>query len=135
MKRFILAAIAVMIGFVSCEKDGTNAIIGTWEATSLYMNIEGIEMDMDIKEVAGSSIEMTFHKDGTVTMTESIDGESYSETYDYTYSSNTLTLSYEDESVSIPATISGDKLTMKVTGEMMEVEGFEGEVQIIFTRK
>lgn len=109
MKRFILAAIVAVIGFVSCEKDNANSIVGTWEATSLHMNIEGIDMTIDInEETTGGTIEMTFKKDGTATLSEIVDGESYSGTCDYTYTDNILTLSQEGESISIPATISGN---------------------------
>jgi len=135
MKRFILAAIAVVLGLASCEKDPMNAILGTWEAEKIHMNIEGLEMSMDIAEMTGGSLEMTFEKNGNVTMTESIEGESYSETFNFTYADNTLTLTYEGDSVSIPVTIAGDVLTMKVTPEIMDEEEFDGEIEITFRRK
>ena len=135
MKRFIWAAIAAVFCLVSCEKDSVNKLIGTWEASEMTLEIEGFEMNMDIQEMSGGSIEMTFKRDGTVTMTERMDGESYSDTYDYTYNDSILTLIDDDESISIPATVSGDKLTMKITPEMMEEEDIQGNMKIIWTRK
>lgn len=135
MKRFILAVIAAVLGLASCEKENSNPILGTWEAEKIYMNIEGLEMTMDIKEMTGGSMEITFDKDGTATMTETIDGESYTDVCNYKYANNTLTLSYEGDNVSIPVTIKGDTLTMKVDPEMMDEEDFEGKIEIIFRRK
>lgn len=135
MKKMLLAALAAVLCLVSCEKAQTNKILGTWEAEKIYLNVEGFEMAVDIKEVSGGSIAITFKKDGTATMTESIEGESYSETCNYSYSDDILTLSYEDESISIPTTISGDILTMKVTPEMMEEEDIQGNMKIVWTRR
>lgn len=135
MKKMLLAALAAVLCLVSCEKAQTNKILGTWEAEKIYLNVEGFEMAVDIKEVSGGSISLTFKKDGTVNMTERIEGESFSDTCDYSYSNDILTLSFEGESISIPTTITGDILTMKVTPEMMEDEDIQGNMKIVWTRR
>ena len=76
MKKLIiaLAAIAAVIGLASCEKDPSKAIIGTWEATTVEMTIEGMKMEMDIEEM-GANISFTFKKDGTGIASFAEDGE------------------------------------------------------------
>lgn len=134
MKRFILAAIVAVIGFVSCEKDNANSIVGTWEAASVQMEMEGMDMTVDLKQM-GVNMEITFEKNGTAKVTESMEGESYTETFDYTYSGGMLTITSEGESISIPATISGNVLTLTADGDLLDEEEFYGTVRINFERK
>ena len=45
MKRFlILTALMAVLGLTSCEKEPSKAIVGTWEATTVEMNISGMKM-------------------------------------------------------------------------------------------
>ena len=57
MKRFILAAIVALVGLVSCEKELADAIVGTWEATSVEMTVEGVKLEIDVEE---AGLEMSF---------------------------------------------------------------------------
>ena len=71
MRKLIitLAAIAAVIGLASCEKEASKAIVGTWEATTVEMTMEGIKMEMDITEF-GTAMEITFNDNGTGTIIE-----------------------------------------------------------------
>ena len=113
MKRFILAATVALVGLVSCEKELADAIVGTWEATSVEMTVEGVKMEIDIEE-AGLELSFTFKSNGTASVTEKTDGESFTESFDYYVEDGMLYL-----------TLFGDTMAMQVPGDgTLNMEAF-----------
>ena len=120
MKRFlILTALMAVLGLTSCEKEPSKAIVGTWEATTVEMNISGMKMEMDITEM-GSEMKITFKDNGTATITETSEGESMSMDFSYSVEGNTLILEAEGDLAEIPITIEKDHMTWTMDGEMLD---------------
>ncbi len=134
MKRMLLAAFAAFICLVSCEKDPMNAISGTWEASTIKMNIEGMEMSFDISKFE-VGIDMTFRKNGTGSITETSDDYSETLSFDYDYDGSILSITIDGETAGIPAEVSGDNLTMTIDGSMIDEEEFDGRVELNFKKK
>ena len=134
MRKLIitLAAIAAVIGLASCEKDPSKAIIGTWEATTVEMTIEGMKMEMDITEF-GTAMEITFNDNGTGTIIETLEGDSVNMDFTYSMEGNTLTIEAEGDVAEIPVTIEKKNMTMTISGEMMEEPGMN--ITIHFVKK
>lgn len=134
MKKLIiaLAAIAAVIGLASCEKDPSKAIIGTWEATTVEMTIEGMKMEMDIAEM-GTNVSFTFRKDGTgvASFTE----EGVSEDIELTYSATEtmLTVTIQGDTESFPYSVDGTDMTITLDGEILEEPGMK--VVLHFVKK
>ena len=123
MKRFlILTALMAVLGLTSCEKEPSKAIVGTWEATTVEMNISGIKMEMDITEM-GSEMKITFKDNGTATITETSEEESISMDFSYSVEGNTLILEAEGDLAEIPITIEKDHMTWTMDGEMLDEPG------------
>ena len=134
MRKLIitLAAIAAVIGLASCEKDPSKAIIGTWEATTVEMTIEGMKMEMDITEF-GTAMEITFNDNGTGAIIETLEGDSVNMDFTYSMEGNTLTIEAEGDVAEIPVTIEKKNMTMTISGEMMEEPGMN--ITIHFVKK
>lgn len=123
MKRFlILTALMAVLGLTSCEKEPSKAIVGTWEATTVEMNISGIKMEMDITEM-GSEMKITFKDNGTATITETSEEESISMDFSYSVEGNTLILKAEGDLAEIPITIEKGHMTWTMDGEMLDEPG------------
>ena len=123
MKRFlIMTALMAVLGLTSCEKEPSKAIVGTWEATTVEMNISGMKMEMDITEM-GSGMKITFNDNGTATITETSEGESMSMDFSYSVEGNTLILEAEGDLAEIPITIEKDHMTWTIDGEMLDEPG------------
>ena len=111
-----------VLGLTSCEKEPSKAIVGTWEATTVEMNISGIKMEMDITEM-GSEMKITFKDNGTATITETSEEESISMDFSYSVEGNTLILEAEGDLAEIPITIEKDHMTWTMDGEMLDEPG------------
>ena len=103
MKRLLMiTAILSLLMFVSCEKFGGNAIVGTWKATTMEMNIEGITMSFGLEEM-GAEMSFTFRKDGTGEAYMSAEGETDSMEFEYEAKGNILYMDdanmYDDKAV------------------------------------
>ena len=123
MKKFlIMTALMAVLGLTSCEKEPSKAIVGTWEATTVEMNISGMKMEMDITEM-GSEMKITFKDNGTATITETSEGESMSMDFSYSVEGNTLILEAEGDLAEIPITIEKDHMTWTMDGEMLDEPG------------
>ena len=132
MKRFfIISVILAFFGFISCQKNEAEAIIGSWKATSLLMNMGGMEMEMDISK-SGVQIDVLFKADGTGAITGSAEGEAISTDFEYSVSDGMLSLTAEDNTITAPVTINGKKMSLVVDGEIIEQSGTQ--VTINFTR-
>ena len=134
MKKLIiaLAAIAAVIGLASCEKEPSKAIIGTWEATTVEMTIEGMKMEMDIEEM-GANLSFTFKKDGTGVASFAVDGETENEDFTYTATDTMLTMDIDGDTESFPYSIEGNNMTITLDGEFLEEPGMK--VVIHFVKK
>jgi hypothetical protein len=133
MKRiFILTVLMAVLGLTSCEKEPSKAIIGSWEATTVEMTMEGIKMEMDITEF-GTAMEITFNDNGTGTIIETLEGDSVNMDFTYSMEGNTLTIEAEGEVAEIPVTIEKKNMTMTISGEMMEEPGMN--ITIHFVKK
>ena len=132
MKRiFIISVILALFGFVSCQKNEAEAIIGSWKATSILMNMGGMEMEMDISK-SGVQIDVLFKADGTGAITGSAEGEAISTDFEYRVDDGMLSLTAEKETITAPITINGKKMSLIVDGDIIEQSGTQ--VTINFTR-
>ncbi len=132
MKRiFIISVILALFGFVSCQKNEADAIIGSWKATSILMNMGGMEMEMDISK-SGVQIDVLFKADGTGAITGSAEGEAISTDFEYRVDDGMLSLTAEKETITAPITINGKKMSLMVDGDIIEQSGTQ--VTINFTR-
>lgn len=136
MKRFILAAAVALMGLVSCEKELSDAIVGTWEATTVEMTIEGLKMEIDVEE-AGMEMSFTFKSNGTGSVTERYEGESFTESFEYYVEDDMLYLvGYlvgEGGTEGLPIEIDGKNMTMIFGGEMLDPPG--SRVKMHFRKK
>ena len=85
-----------VLGLTSCEKEASEAIVGTWESVRMEMQIEGVKIEIDMKEM-GISMVFTFRADGTGTISEMIEGEDMSSDFNYRVEGGMLVVYYEDE--------------------------------------
>lgn len=131
-KYFIISAILAVLGLASCNKEESKAIVGTWEATTIEMTIEGIKMEVDITEV-GAGMSFLFKADGTGSVTEAVDGSAMTMNFEYTLSDGMLTLTIEGDSESIPVTIDGNRMSMIMDGDILEEPDMT--VKIHFVKK
>ncbi len=128
MKRLLMiAAILSLLMFVSCEKFGGNAIVGTWKATTMEMNIEGITMSFGLEEM-GAEMSFTFRKDGTGEAYMSAEGETDSMEFEYEAKGNILYMDYEGDVEEIPYSISGKTMTMNLSEGF--VDDYDAEVTL-----
>ena len=134
MRKLIitLAAIAAVIGLASCEKDPSKAIIGTWEATTVEMTIEGMKMEMDIAEM-GTNLSFTFRKDGTGVVSFAEEGVSEDIELTYSATETMLTVTIQGDTESFPYSIDGTDMTITLDGEILEEPGMK--VVIHFVKK
>lgn len=108
IKYFFIMVFSVML-FVSCSKDdsssapGINDLVGTWETTNTQEGIEYI-------------ITVTFNsnKSGTTVMVSTFQGNTKTETDNFTWSTNgnKLTIISSGDSDVSTYSISGNKLTV-----------------------
>lgn len=124
MKRLfaIAASFIAALGLTSCEPEMSKEIVGTWEATSIDMSVEGINMTMDVTEFEFEMI-FTFLENGTGTVTETISGESATELFTYEIDGGMLTMNMAGDAESIPVTIDGKKMTMVLDGDILDEPG------------
>ena len=118
MKRFILALVAVVLGLSSCSKE--DMLIGDWKFDSVSANQNGVQMTVSADQ-AGIDVVFSFKKNGKVETI--IKGESEGEAT-YKISGDTLTLTYEGETMSFKCSVTND--TLVLTGRMDILEGMEG---------
>lgn len=127
MKRLLMIiAMLSLLLFVSCEKMGNNAIVGTWKATTMEMNIEGVSMSVELAEM-GAEISLTFRKDGTGEVYMSAEGETESMDFEYETKGNILYMDSYGDIEEIPYSITGN--TMKITTSGL-IEDSEAELTL-----
>ena len=121
-KLFFLTAILAVLGLSSCEKEPSKAIVGTWEAVTVDMTIDGETLTVDIADT-GASLEFTFNEDGTASVYMEAEGEGETTPFTYEVKGNILKLTQEGETVDISITIEKNTMTMEIGEDLLEEEG------------
>lgn len=118
MKRFFSILVALVLAattLTSCEKSPEEILVGKWELTLMKASYEGVKIEIDPAE-AGMALTFIFNANGTYTITESVEGESMSEsgTYVYNETSSVITFISNEDSYSIPVhSIDDEQLVIK----------------------
>ena len=121
-KLFFLTAILAVLGLSSCKKDPSKTIVGTWEAVTVDMTIDGETLTVDIADT-GASLELTFNEDGTANAYMEAEGEGESTPFTYEVKGNILKLTQEGETVDISITIEKNTMTLEIGEDLLEEEG------------
>ena len=117
MKRFFSILVALVLAattLTSCEKSPEEILVGKWELTLMKASYEGVKIEIDPAE-AGMALTLIFNADGSYSITESIEGESMSEsgTYVYNETSSVITFISNEDSYSTPIhSIDDEQLVM-----------------------
>lgn len=125
MKRLaiILAAVAAMFAFSSCEKTVEDQIVGTWDAKTAEMTIQGIKMEIDLDEM-DMALSFTFNSDKTGSMKMTAEGDTETTYFDYVVNGGTLTMIDDlGDTVNLPITISGKNMTIVFDEELLDSDG------------
>ena len=125
MKRLaiILAAVAAMFAFSSCEKTVEDQIVGTWDAKTAEMTIQGIKMEFDLAEM-DMALSFTFNSDKTGSMKMTAEGDTETTYFDYVGNGGTLTMIDDlGDTVNLPITISGKNMTIVFDEELLDSDG------------
>ena len=118
MKRFLYILVALVLAattLTSCEKSPEEILVGKWELTLMKASFGGVNIEINPAE-AGMALTLIFNADGSYSITESIEGESMSEsgTYVYNETSNVITFISNEDSYSIPVhSIDDEQLVIK----------------------
>ena len=121
-KLFFLTAILAVLGLSSCKKDPSKTIVGTWEAVTVDMTIDGETLTVDIADT-GASLELTFNEDGTANAYMEAEGEGETTPFTYEVKGNILKLTQEGETVDISITIEKNTMTLEIGEDLLEEEG------------
>lgn len=117
MKRFFSILVALVLAattLTSCEKTPEDLLVGKWELTLMKASFGGVNIEINPAE-AGMALTFIFNANGTYTITESVEGESMSEsgTYVYNETSSVITFISNEDSYSIPVhSIDNEQLVM-----------------------
>ena len=138
MKRLFAIAAAVLAVFFmsSCEKDGDSttaaSLIGTWKVSELEMTYDGMPITIPA-EAAGINAGITFSENGYGYFYSYASGEYEPEPFSYTYSNGKLMVysEYEDESITIPVTVNGNKMTMSLDERLTGEPGTTGKIYLV----
>lgn len=120
MKKLISFSTGVIFllafSLVSCEKEPSELIVGTWEATSEeYTSYEdGVKTDEFNYDFENDELVIKILDDGTAKVYE--DG-TLEDTYEWDVDGDVLTLTYEDETEDFEFTVSEDNLTLLMEDE------------------
>ena len=107
MKRFLIIAVAALMGLVSCTKE--SQLIGSWKLESTTIVNEGVEMTISAEE-AGVDEVFIFKPDGKIE--HIVNGKSEGDAM-YTVSGKTLTLIFEDDgAILFEYSVKGRTLTL-----------------------
>ena len=139
MKRLFAIATAVLALFfmTSCEKDGNGSsssasLVGTWKVSELEMTYDGIPITISA-ETAGIDAGISFGENGSGYFYTYEYGDYEIEPFSYTYSNGKLKFysEYEDESITIPVTVKGKKMTMTLDEKLTGEPGTKGKIHLV----
>jgi hypothetical protein len=108
MKKFIIAVIAVVLGFSSCSKE--SQLLGSWELETIQM--QGLTLNA---KDAKLDIVLTFKDGGVVDMSQS----GYTESASYTINGNKIIIEGEE----IEFELKGKQLILKGKFEIGDSSG------------
>ena len=106
MKRFLIIAVAALMGLVSCTKE--SQLIGSWKLESTTIVNEGVEMTISAEE-AGVDEVFIFKPDGKIE--HIVNGKSDGDAM-YTVSGKTLTLIEDQGAILFEYSVKGRTLTL-----------------------
>ena len=110
MKRIGILLFVFAMALTSCSKDDDqDPLIGSWELTEIYG--DDVETQLITFKSNQTGVVIFTYKYGTEP--EETDSSSFS----WTTSNNLLTITIEEETVSLAYAISGNKLTLSESGE------------------
>ena len=106
MKRFLIIAVAALMGLVSCTKE--SQLIGSWKLESTTIVNEGVETTISAEEAKVDEV-FNFKPDGKVEhiVNGKIDGDAM-----YTVSGKTLTLIEDQGAILFEYSVKGRTLTL-----------------------
>ena len=119
MKKFIIAMVAVVLGFSSCSKEAM--LLGSWELESIKM----LGVTINVSE-ADMNITLTF-KEGNIVET------SAGVTSDYSIKGDKIIIENEGENLEFEFEVSGSKLVM--TGNFEIADSAGGTVTLTFKKR
>ena len=117
MKRIIaIFLMAASVLMTSCT-DESKSIVGTWYASDMALTIDGKTITVPLSDY---NWEMTylFYDDGKGAKIESIGGIKVIKEFTWVLNGNSLTINNEDESISLPISLSRKELSIQVEQEM-----------------
>ena len=106
MKRFLIIAVAALMGLVSCTKE--SQLIGSWKLESTTIANEGVEMTISAEEAKVDEV-FVFKPDGKVE--HIVNGKSDGDAM-YTVSGKTLTLIEDQGAILFEYSVKGRTLTL-----------------------
>ena len=106
MKRFLIIAVAALMGLVSCTKE--SQLIGSWKLESTTIVNEGVEMTISAEEAKVDEVYL-FKADGKVE--HIVNGKSDGDAM-YTVSGKTLTLIEDEGAILFEYSVKGRTLTL-----------------------
>lgn len=106
MKRFLIIAVAALMGLVSCTKE--SQLIGSWKLESTTIVSEGVEMTISAEEAKVDEV-FIFKSDGKVE--HIVNGKSEGDAM-YTVSGKTLTLIEDEGAILFEYSVKGRTLTL-----------------------
>lgn len=123
MKKFFMTAFVAMglAAMTSCTKDNSELIIGTWVNTSDCYEQYTFEGETEKETLPAGQLTITFHEDGTMTITSALDAAER-ETWTDTYAINGDYLILDGETLAIKQL---DK--KKLVFELNETDTWEEE--------
>lgn len=130
MKKIIAALLmATVLSATSCTED-SDRIVGTWFASKIAFTIDG---KTTTSSLANYNWEMAylFYSDGNGAIIESIGGERTMKEFTWVLNGNSLTMTRQEESVTIPITLTNKELSIVID---QEVNGDTHKATIYFYR-
>lgn len=106
MKRFLIIAVAALMGLVSCTKE--SQLIGSWKLESTTIVNEGVEMTISAEDAKVDEV-FIFKPDGKVE--HIVNGKSEGDAM-YTVSGKTLTLIEDEGAILFEYSVKGRTLTL-----------------------
>lgn len=128
-KLFILTAVMAIFGLSSCEKESSEAIVGTWKAATIEMTAEGINVDVDMAE-AEAKLLFTFNEDGSGSAYMESKGSGNKTQFEYEVFGDTLTLTIDGETIGIPVSIGRRSMTLEIDGSLLDYENAKVKIHL-----
>ena len=130
MKRIITALLmTATLLMTSCTED-SERIVGTWYASEMSLTVDGKTITTSLSDYNWEMVYL-FYSDGKGAIIESISGVRTMKEFTWVLNGNSLTMTRENESSTIPITLSNKELSIVVD---QEVNGKTHQATIYFYR-